>query len=1244
MANNPLYPGYSPGKKGEESINPLYPGYYTGKPIPKKKDPKNYVKPIEFNIDTIMKEIDHAAEIAMLDPSLGPKWLVERVVDDWKQQLKASILPEGMTPTDLDDYANQDYVQASISLSINPEDWGLSAKGIDPEKTGKQAFSTVGSWVKQATGIDITDIRKSDFSKLENEINRRVTLHALGYGEELEKLTGQEKQTEEYFTKKVLIGEEEKEIGDKPLNLKGVEVTNEKGEIVIKDLYSDAAKSASDFMSNRDNAKLRDSSHSKFVQESLGAIDKELKSKIFGTDSSNVESIKNKYQDAFDFYDSKVKTAEEINRLQKNLADASKKIKKTASGVKFEAGYKEEDGTLEKLETTDPSKALQHLINTDSFYKEGDLEKQNLLEQVNKVKINSEERLKKAEELLKNKKISQKNYDDFASSIKELQSHLESIDSTLRGVVDKRITVKDALKVMDGKGLGTNLANRSTFSESIAGKLQKSAEFSLLSNEEGNLGSLFSDTDAKSLGIDIRAGNLVPLMKSLREDRISYATEEILSALDGGKFGERYLWKKMNQVLPERVTRWTTGQVLGDYLEKKNYFGLVIDDEKNAAWLESLDPKMRAAFEKKWARKLEMEVDPNLFGTDKIVIKGGDQFKILNNKIIGNSFNERVKLENKRFDLIGSVEDKNLMTHLLVGDDSIEIKNKIAQKLFGKNWSQLGNNDKREAQKFINEFKSLGTWMEKIPGGKIKSTSISLDESVFGISSVGLPFASNHLNVFLDKKMDLFNLNDSEHKKMVIMMLSGRTVSMNKLVKLLGQGDFNAMSAEEQQKWLQFVEDFKTFGKWLRDQDDRFGDLLRDNEILYKLFSAFKEGDIRNKLTQATQTGALKFKLFTRLFKKNENLDERYKLTKKFMGRLEKINEKVNVLLKKFQKSKLGKVFKSFSTWRNKLAQRGAAATRKLLTKLLTKLLGATAVATGLGALLLPVIERLASYAIKKILGYGEATLKAFVKWDFDDLRKMFNKDMQKALKLFVIFMILPWMAIFLPALAIYTVFSSSTSPVDRTRSPITSFGELAYNFTEIGYDGEIPGNCDPTSFEGGPDWYLAQCDEDWYNIPIDASKWNVGNAGCLMTSLAMVYQYHGYPKVTPAAIADIEEYFTTEGNMMYADTEDWDPKLYEAGYIDVPDSGIIYENTTYSTLPSSNINTWKNWFENHNGVMIIGINNSVGTAQHWVVISGYDPDTNDFILMDPWSGPNKRFLETYSDFIIIGARGYYKP
>lgn len=147
MASNPLYPGYVPNPK-DDPIHPLYPGYFPGQAevrLPRGPD----IKPNEFNFDQITQLIDQVSANYMLAGPDLPKWVIERAVDDFKQNLKASIRPADVNQEDLDDYDVNSLPGAfGLNVNLNPMDWIE-----DPKKT---ATKTVQGWWK--SGVNWKDI------------------------------------------------------------------------------------------------------------------------------------------------------------------------------------------------------------------------------------------------------------------------------------------------------------------------------------------------------------------------------------------------------------------------------------------------------------------------------------------------------------------------------------------------------------------------------------------------------------------------------------------------------------------------------------------------------------------------------------------------------------------------------------------------------------------------------------------------------------------------------------------------------------------------------------------------------------------------------------------------------------------------------------------------------------------------------------------------------------------------------
>jgi hypothetical protein len=106
-----------------------------------------------------------------------------------------------------------------------------------------------------------------------------------------------------------------------------------------------------------------------------------------------------------------------------------------------------------------------------------------------------------------------------------------------------------------------------------------------------------------------------------------------------------------------------------------------------------------------------------------------------------------------------------------------------------------------------------------------------------------------------------------------------------------------------------------------------------------------------------------------------------------------------------------------------------------LVSKLLSQLIAGAAATTGFLAVVMPILQKVVEFAIQKILGYGEATLKGILKGDFKELANMIEKDMKRMASTFLVgclVLALP----FLLLVAVFTgVFGLSVSPIDRTVS-----------------------------------------------------------------------------------------------------------------------------------------------------------------------------------------------------------------
>lgn len=156
-------------------------------------------------------------------------------------------------------------------------------------------------------------------------------------------------------------------------------------------------------------------------------------------------------------------------------------------------------------------------------------------------------------------------------------------------------------------------------------------------------------------------------------------------------------------------------------------------------------------------------------------------------------------------------------------------------------------------------------------------------------------------------------------------------------------------------------------------------------------------------------------------------------------------------------------------------------------------------------------------------------------------------------------------------------------------------------------------GSIGANSFGSGSDGaYYSQRDERWAGMKMGNSSDSVLEVGCLVTSIAMV-QKHSGTDYTPASIASNTSYFF--GNtafMLHPGNFSW-----PAGHYSNIDTGSIGEK-----LDSGKY-------------VIVGVYaGAYGT--HYVVLIKKDGD--DYIMHDPYYGPDKKFSEHYSKGSIFVA------
>jgi hypothetical protein len=174
-----------------------------------------------------------------------------------------------------------------------------------------------------------------------------------------------------------------------------------------------------------------------------------------------------------------------------------------------------------------------------------------------------------------------------------------------------------------------------------------------------------------------------------------------------------------------------------------------------------------------------------------------------------------------------------------------------------------------------------------------------------------------------------------------------------------------------------------------------------------------------------------------------------------------------------------------------------------------------------------------------------------------------------------------------------------------KAEKELASFAE----FTEYAGGGVIGSNEFGSGKEG---WYLSQRDSRWANKKIGKSNYTIFEVGCLITSVAMLYNHYGY-SVTPADIANDDSRFFASTALMLIPWKAPPGKSYKA----------ITPNTS----------SIENELEDR--PVIVGVYaGPYGT--HFVVLS--EEDDGDYIMYDPWYGPDLKFSKYYSKSSIYSA------
>ncbi len=1271
MVNNPLYPGYKPKKEGQEPINPIYPGYYVGGPMSKRPTPKNFLKPNEYKFDDFINQIDSVADEVLNTPVISPKWYKDRVVDDWKNQLKVSVSPGAINidPTELDDYATDDIAGAQTDLSLNPKDWGVgNKKGVEQTKT--QLKKTLTGWVKEATGVNLNNLFESNFSEIQNKTNQELWLAALGYregkAEELQRRAGEaiaERTTEAF--KDVQNSAYTDSSGKKlsPLDLKHRRYVDINGNIQVEEdrLYDKVANSVSSFERAVDSRSDRDKLHTTFLSNTFEAVQKELNDEFL--------SLTPKQKAAKEIFDAKVKTLKTIEDFQKDISGKNSLV----TNLEREGVITRDSWRVSSNKNTNVSNILTEATKTGGVFDATN-------DKLNKILAD-----------ISSSGVPPSEIDFLTGEIGKYKDHIKNLkDSAVRGGPQN---IRNLVKELRGITPDKNFTTRSTFQDNLAGSLRKDIERSFLSRDELSIGSIINDPT-----LNLRATKIAPLIQRMRQDRIHYAAKEVLDSFErNGIAGiaENYVWKEIKNRLPANLERISSGGIVGDTLKRTNYFGLKIDDRGTPSDEYFIsNPKIQAAFEKKYGNRTKVELDGRLkglvgdSGTGKITVgwRDADSVKDRSDELkkhLATINPNPASLEIigdttlvKKFKFDKGTQDQVLFARLLNNDRSEDALEKLSLKMFGKSFNELDNTELGDIDKFFTKINYANNWVYQKSGGNIvaqglqNSTVNFTDPNLLALVSAQSTLAplSNkmtltdgvHLSVLRNNLTDSIlnntSLNASQKEDLIKKLLKVNRSGMDEnLINdnlasiLFGKTTFGDLDIHEKYKIKALKAQFSQLSKYFggKEQELKLNGVIYGlnnptdtDELIYNLFKELRSQNIKGFGPVSVDQNDKTFLLIKNIFDKNNSLNDGYRLTqKKYLGRLEKINNKMQSLQKAFNKSFIGKKVMILATWQKMLAEKFAKKMIALLSKLIAKITGTaiTALTGGLAALL-PVLqallEKIAQVAIKRAV----ALFKGIFKLDFTEFNKLIQEDLKKLTQLLAcacgcLF------SLFMPFLFILVLLASVLNPTDSTRSNSDGYTTLptsgqpnASMFScgtgsgscNIGDCSKSYGQCGgPQDFSGGKaGFYYNQCDDRWDGITLGKGPppgWvgdpeTICSWGCLMTSIAMVSTYFGktFDPIQINAMAD--------GNAdRFNYQEIGDPTI----------EGVQFAQDTNAS-PGGLVSFFRD-HPNGEGIAILQFYGSDNNCydQHWVVITGMCD--GDFIMYDPYTGPDARLSDVYA-------------
>jgi hypothetical protein len=154
---------------------------------------------------------------------------------------------------------------------------------------------------------------------------------------------------------------------------------------------------------------------------------------------------------------------------------------------------------------------------------------------------------------------------------------------------------------------------------------------------------------------------------------------------------------------------------------------------------------------------------------------------------------------------------------------------------------------------------------------------------------------------------------------------------------------------------------------------------------------------------------------------------------------------------------------------------------------------------------------------------------------------------------------------------------------------------------------------------EGSNGWFFSQRDPRWCKQAIGNSNDSIGEVGCYLTSVSMIFKKHGQG-TSPSSMAGNSANFSVNTAMMRRPPP-------------IP-SGFTYKESRYGTAVID-----EELRQGRPVIVHVTVNNGYGG--HFVVL--FEGENGKYKMHDPWYGPDLDFSSRYSTGMIDSVRMFTK-